>query len=151
MSGDSGDRVAAKNFMDGMGISSHSIPPDIMKRIGDDMIAGYGGFPLIGTKEQVVDQLRMLAENGVDGILLTWPAFITGMERFQREVLPLLGRTHLSIAMDTIGFGHSAPAPDHSIETYADVAIEFARAAHFQQSGDAASMLGRHGVQTRPS
>jgi pimeloyl-ACP methyl ester carboxylesterase len=44
-----------------------------------------------------------------------------------REVLPLLGRTHLSIAMDTIGFGHSAPAPDHSIETYADVAVEFAR------------------------
>jgi len=85
-----GDRVAAKNFMDGMGINSQSIPPDIMKRIGDDMIAGYGGFPLIGTKEKVVEDLKMLAENGVDGILLTWPAFISGMERFQREVLPLL-------------------------------------------------------------
>ena len=44
-----------------------------------------------------------------------------------REVLPLLGRTHRSIAMDTIGFGRSAPAPDHSIETYADVAVEFAQ------------------------
>jgi pimeloyl-ACP methyl ester carboxylesterase len=44
-----------------------------------------------------------------------------------REVLPLLGRTHRAIAMDTIGFGHSAPAPEHSIGTYADVAIEFAR------------------------
>jgi pimeloyl-ACP methyl ester carboxylesterase len=43
-----------------------------------------------------------------------------------REVLPLLGRTHRAIAMDTVGFGHSAPAPDHSIETYADVAVEFA-------------------------
>lgn len=43
-----------------------------------------------------------------------------------REVLPLLGRTHRAIAMDTIGFGRSAPAPDHSIGTYADVAIEFA-------------------------
>lgn len=44
-----------------------------------------------------------------------------------REVLPLLGRTHRAIAMDIIGYGHSAPAPDHSIETYADVAVEFAR------------------------
>jgi alkanesulfonate monooxygenase SsuD/methylene tetrahydromethanopterin reductase-like flavin-dependent oxidoreductase (luciferase family) len=85
-----GDRVAATNFMEGMGISSQSIPPDIMKRIGDDMIAGYGGFALVGTKEQVVEDLRMLADNGVDGVLLTWPAFIPGMLRFQREVLPLL-------------------------------------------------------------
>jgi pimeloyl-ACP methyl ester carboxylesterase len=43
-----------------------------------------------------------------------------------REVLPLLGRTHRAIAMDTAGYGNSAPAPDHSIETYADVAVEFA-------------------------
>ncbi|MCL2584516.1 MAG: alpha/beta hydrolase [Streptosporangiales bacterium] len=43
-----------------------------------------------------------------------------------REVLPLLGRTHRAIAMDIIGYGHSAAAPDHSIETYADTAVEFA-------------------------
>ena len=87
---ETGDHVAAKNFLDGMGITSQSIPPDIMKRIGDDMVAGYGGFPLIGTKEQIVDDLRMLVDAGCDGILLTWPAFIDGMQRFQREVLPLL-------------------------------------------------------------
>jgi FMNH2-dependent dimethyl sulfone monooxygenase len=85
-----GDHIAAKNFLDGMGITSQSIPPDILKRIGDDMVAGYGGFPLIGTKEQIVDDLKMLTECGCDGILLTWPAFIDGMQRFQREVLPLL-------------------------------------------------------------
>jgi alkanesulfonate monooxygenase SsuD/methylene tetrahydromethanopterin reductase-like flavin-dependent oxidoreductase (luciferase family) len=43
----------------------------------------------------VVEDLKMLAENGVDGILLTWPAFISGMERFQREVLPLLKQAGL--------------------------------------------------------
>jgi alkanesulfonate monooxygenase SsuD/methylene tetrahydromethanopterin reductase-like flavin-dependent oxidoreductase (luciferase family) len=87
---ETGDHVAAKNFLDGMGITSQSIPPEIMKRIGDDMVAGYGGFPLIGTKEQIVDDLKMLVNAGCDGILLTWPAFIDGMQRFQREVLPLL-------------------------------------------------------------
>jgi len=35
-----------------MGISSQSIPPDVLKQIGNDMVAGYGGFPLIGTKEK---------------------------------------------------------------------------------------------------
>ncbi|MFG1709622.1 alpha/beta fold hydrolase [Nonomuraea sp. M3C6] len=36
-----------------------------------------------------------------------------------REVLPLLGRTRRAIAMDTLGFGNSAPPPRHSIEAYA--------------------------------
>jgi len=26
-----------------MGISSQSIPPDVLKQIGNDMVAGYGG------------------------------------------------------------------------------------------------------------
>jgi FMNH2-dependent dimethyl sulfone monooxygenase len=90
-----GDRVAAKNFMDGMGVASHSIPPDVMKRIGDDMIAGYGGFALIGTKEKIADDLQMLSASGVDGVLLTWPAFIAGMTRFKTEVLPLLNQAGL--------------------------------------------------------
>ncbi|MEO3872153.1 alpha/beta hydrolase [Nonomuraea sp. B12E4] len=36
-----------------------------------------------------------------------------------REVLPLLGRTRRAIAMDTLGFGNSAPPPRHSIGDYA--------------------------------
>ncbi|MEU6749655.1 alpha/beta hydrolase [Spirillospora sp. NPDC046719] len=42
-----------------------------------------------------------------------------------REVLPLLGRTHRAIAMDTIGFGASAPIAEHSIETYAATVVDF--------------------------
>ena len=85
-----GDWEAAETFMTGMGVSSKSIPPEIMPKVRNDMVAGYGGFPLIGTREQIVDDLRMLANAGVDGILLTWPAFIDGMRRFEREVHPLL-------------------------------------------------------------
>jgi pimeloyl-ACP methyl ester carboxylesterase len=42
-----------------------------------------------------------------------------------REVLPLLGRTHRAIAMDTIGFGASAPLSEHTIEAYAETVVEF--------------------------
>jgi pimeloyl-ACP methyl ester carboxylesterase len=40
-----------------------------------------------------------------------------------REVLPLLGRTHRAIAMDTVGFGASARTAEHSIETYATAVL----------------------------
>ena len=38
----------------------------------------------------IVDDLKMLSDAGIDGVLLTWPAFIDGMAQFQREILPLL-------------------------------------------------------------
>lgn len=42
-----------------------------------------------------------------------------------REVLLLLGRTHRAIAMDTLGFGGSAPVAEHSVETYAAAVVAF--------------------------
>lgn len=57
-----------------------------------------------------------------------------------REVLPLLGRTHRAIAMDTIGFGASAPLVDHSIEVYAETVVEF-----FDALGlDRTALVGHH-------
>lgn len=85
-----GDGVAADNFLNGMGLDSQSLPPDVLATIKADMIAGYGGFRLLGTKQQIVDDMRMLSDAGIDGMLLTWPAFVTGMAEFQREIYPLL-------------------------------------------------------------
>ena len=85
-----GDWVAADNFIREMGIGSQSLQPEMLQRLRTDMVAGYGGFRLLGAKERIVADLGMLADAGVDGILLTWPAFIDGMTRFQREVYPLL-------------------------------------------------------------
>lgn len=42
-----------------------------------------------------------------------------------REVLPLLGAGFRAIAPDTIGFGNSARAAEHSIEAYAAAVLEF--------------------------
>ena len=57
-----------------------------------------------------------------------------------REVLPLLGRNHRAIAMDTIGFGASAPISDHGIETYASVVVEFIQALRLPR----AALVGHH-------
>ena len=57
-----------------------------------------------------------------------------------REVLPLLGRTRRAIAMDTIGFGASAPIAEHGIETYASVLAEFIQALSLPK----VALVGHH-------
>lgn len=87
-----GDFAGVENLFRMMNLNgtnqSHS--PEILQKLREDFMAGWGGYRIQGTKEQVVEDLKMLADAGVDGVLLSWPAFIPGMERFQAEVYPLL-------------------------------------------------------------
>ncbi|WP_100811520.1 MULTISPECIES: LLM class flavin-dependent oxidoreductase [unclassified Microbacterium] len=53
-------------------------------------VAGDGGVPLIGTPAQVADGLEWLADVGIDGCLLGWPLWESGMARFETDILPLL-------------------------------------------------------------
>ena len=57
--------------------------------------AGAGGFPLVGTAEGIADRLHMLADAGLDGVLLTWVDYVDGLDRFNRDVLPLMERQGL--------------------------------------------------------
>ena len=52
-------------------------------------VSGWGGHPLIGTKEQIVDGLAALSRMGIDGVLLSWPRFEAGMREFRDVTLPL--------------------------------------------------------------
>ncbi|MFI6706799.1 alpha/beta fold hydrolase [Nonomuraea sp. NPDC050478] len=57
-----------------------------------------------------------------------------------REVLPLLGAGHRAIAMDTLGFGASAPPAEHTIEAYADGVLAFMDALGLET----AAVAGHH-------
>jgi pimeloyl-ACP methyl ester carboxylesterase len=57
-----------------------------------------------------------------------------------REMLPLLGRTHRAIALDTIGFGASAPLAEHSIEVYAATVVDFLDALALER----VALVGHH-------
>jgi alkanesulfonate monooxygenase SsuD/methylene tetrahydromethanopterin reductase-like flavin-dependent oxidoreductase (luciferase family) len=85
-----GDWVAATNLVDTIGINSESYPPGVVQKLKAHFIAGWGGFPLVGTKEQIVDGLAMLANAGFDGIILSWPKYIEQMAQFQKETYPLV-------------------------------------------------------------
>jgi len=87
-----GDFAAAMNVIDTMAaeINARDYPEERRRAMAEMMVAGWGGFPLIGTREQVVDGLRMLASLGLDGVLLSWPRFEQGMREFRDTTYPLL-------------------------------------------------------------
>ena len=53
-------------------------------------MAGYCGYPLIGTTEMIADGLLKLSDLGYNGTLLSWVDYETGLKRFDAEVMPLL-------------------------------------------------------------
>jgi dimethylsulfone monooxygenase len=92
-----GDWAAAGNMVDAMSaeINARSFTPEQKRAIAELFVAGWGGYPLIGTKEQIVDGLSRLSRMGLDGVLLSWPRFVDGMREFRDVTLPLLKQAGL--------------------------------------------------------
>ena len=90
-----GDWDAATNVIETMGLNAKTIPPERMHHMRERFIAGWSGYPLIGTKEQIVDGLKALSAIGLDGVLLSWPQFEQGMRTFQAVTYPLLEQAGL--------------------------------------------------------
>ena len=53
-------------------------------------IAGWGGYPLVGTPEQIVAQLLDLADAGIEGVILAWLDYDVEIDYFGARVLPLM-------------------------------------------------------------
>ena len=50
-----GDWVAATNLVETMGIAAQTLPPETLRSMKAHFIAGWGGYPLVGTNEQIVE------------------------------------------------------------------------------------------------
>jgi alkanesulfonate monooxygenase SsuD/methylene tetrahydromethanopterin reductase-like flavin-dependent oxidoreductase (luciferase family) len=85
-----GDWEAVTFALNTLGLNAKTFSPEAIKHLKELFIAGWGGYPLIGTKEQVVDGLKMLSAMGLDGMLLSWPRFEEGMREFKTVTYPLL-------------------------------------------------------------
>jgi alkanesulfonate monooxygenase SsuD/methylene tetrahydromethanopterin reductase-like flavin-dependent oxidoreductase (luciferase family) len=92
-----GDWAAAGNVIDTMGaeINQRNYPPERRKIMSEMFVSGWGGFPLIGTKEQVVDGLIKLSRIGFDGLLVSFPRYEDGMREFRDVTYPLLKQAGL--------------------------------------------------------
>jgi dimethylsulfone monooxygenase len=92
-----GDWEAARNMIDTfmLEINQRNVPPERIKPLQEAFIQGWGGIPLIGTKEQIVDGLAALSRAGLDGVLLCWPRFEHGMREFRDVTYPLVKQARL--------------------------------------------------------
>ena len=95
-----GDWEAVTALIDTMGINAKTFTPEQLKAMKAHFIAGWGGFPLVGTKEQIVDMLGKLSGCGFNGVVLTFPRFHDDMVAFRDKVHPLLAQAGLR------GFSH---------------------------------------------
>jgi len=93
---DGGDWEAVKNIMAVLGMESSSFNEQI-KSFGERFIAGWGGYPLVGTPEQVVAQMLELRDLGIEGFILSWLDYYEELKYFGERVLPLMKQAGLRL------------------------------------------------------
>lgn len=83
-----GDWEVAKMVSGGLGTESGSF--DKIKAMQERFILGYGGYPLIGTPEQVVEKMQDLYNAGVDGMMVGFLDYAEELPYFGEKVMPLM-------------------------------------------------------------
>jgi len=74
---------------------AQSFPHDLLALIRDRMAAGHGGFPLVGTPEQVAEGIISLHEAGFKGTTLSFVDYVEEFPYFRDTVLPILAERGL--------------------------------------------------------
>jgi dimethylsulfone monooxygenase len=82
-----GDAAGGRNVLAMVIPNAQSAQYDAMI---DNVIAGYGALPLIGTPEQVADGIVRIALVGIDCLTLWWVDYDAGIKQYRDEVRPLL-------------------------------------------------------------
>jgi alkanesulfonate monooxygenase SsuD/methylene tetrahydromethanopterin reductase-like flavin-dependent oxidoreductase (luciferase family) len=92
-----GDWVAIDHLAQAIRMDDRNVPPAVMRARKARLMAGYGSYPLVGTPEQIVDELVRLSADGIDGLALSWVNYAAELRQFTREILPLLRQAGLRV------------------------------------------------------
>ncbi|MFA5122322.1 LLM class flavin-dependent oxidoreductase [Zavarzinia sp.] len=93
---DSVDKVAAENFMKFLGLKSNSYDETLLV-YRELFVTAAGGFPLVGTPEQVARQMGEMAAAGIDGFALGFYDYYDELGFFGENVMPLLRKAGLHV------------------------------------------------------
>lgn len=85
-----GDHAAAEAFIANNLATAKSMPPEVLSKMKKGIMAGAGGIPLLGNAEEIASRLQAVSEAGVDGVLVNWLDYQSGLTEFGETVLPLL-------------------------------------------------------------
>jgi alkanesulfonate monooxygenase SsuD/methylene tetrahydromethanopterin reductase-like flavin-dependent oxidoreductase (luciferase family) len=90
-----GDWEAVDTLTRIMGVQAQIASPEVLEAMKFHFIAGWGGYPLIGTAEQIVVEMAKLSRAGLDGCLLSWVNYQTELAQWIEVVLPLMEQAGL--------------------------------------------------------
>ncbi len=107
---DKGDWVAASNIMNALGVNIQSVREP--QKLGERFILGWGGYPIVGTPEQVVEELVKISALGIEGVILGFLDYHEELAYFDRAVMPLLQQAGLRRPLTT---RRHEPAPEEPI------------------------------------
>lgn len=86
-----GDWEAANNLYGTLVVESGGVDPADKEVQLRNLVAGYAGFPIVGTPEQVAEQVAACrTQVGLDGVTLSWVDYREGIARMKEQVMPLL-------------------------------------------------------------
>ncbi|AGK53613.1 hypothetical protein B1NLA3E_09255 [Bacillus sp. 1NLA3E] len=89
------DWTAVDNVVNMQFANAQSFPHDLLNLIRDRFALGHGGFPLVGTPEQVADGITAMAEAGFKGTTLSFVDYNAEFPYFRDHVLPILEKRGL--------------------------------------------------------
>jgi len=87
---DNADWDAVDNLVRLQFAHAQSFPHDLLALIRDRMAAGHGGYPLVGTPEQVAEGILALHKAGFNGTTLSFVDYAEEFPYFRDYVLPIL-------------------------------------------------------------
>ena len=85
-----GDWQAIDNLIRQQRIDAPDAPPEIQQARRRRLMTGWGGYPLVGTPEQITEELTRMSNDGLDGVVVSWIDYRNELPQFADEVLPLL-------------------------------------------------------------
>ena len=85
-----GDWETAARMVSMFGLESGTLDTEVLEEFKFHFIAGHGGYPMVGTPEQIVAQMERLSTMGVDGLLLSWVDYLGECRQWIDEVMPLM-------------------------------------------------------------
>ena len=89
------DWGAVDYLMKLQGLHAQSFTPEALANFRDRFAAGHGGYPLVGTPDQIADKLEKLSATGLTGTTLAFVNYAKEFPYFRDEVLPRLEKKGL--------------------------------------------------------
>jgi alkanesulfonate monooxygenase SsuD/methylene tetrahydromethanopterin reductase-like flavin-dependent oxidoreductase (luciferase family) len=85
-----GDWEAMANLVRIQRMDNPNVSQEVRREQMARLMTGWGGHPLIGTPEQVAEELIRLSRAGMDGIVISWVNYQEELRQFVDQVMPLL-------------------------------------------------------------